>query len=194
MKKLGMALGVAAALALVLFVVVRVVLGTSIPRFQEQSRERIANLSIEYSEPSRCISCHQDYYNDWADSAHKGFDCETCHSPCQAHVDNSALIVAVDKSGALCVLCHSKSESKPSTFPQIVVADHYSDQICTVCHSPYSMAISDLPVIPHSLQGRINVCLSCHKAGLLGAPKVPARDHSAFTSQMCLLCHVGPPQ
>ena len=193
MKKLGIALGVAAALALVLFVGVRVVLGTSIPRFQEQSRERIANLSIEYSEPSRCISCHQDTYNDWADSAHKGFDCETCHIPSQAHVDNSALLVAVDKSGALCQLCHSKSESRPSTFPQIVVADHYSDQTCLTCHSPYGALFSDVPV-PHTLQGRINVCLSCHRAGLLGAPKVPARDHSVFTSQMCLLCHVGPAQ
>ena len=194
MKRVGIAVGVVAALALVLFVGVRVVLGTSIPRFQEQSRGRVASLGIEYSEPTRCISCHQDIYNDWADSAHKGFDCEACHNPSQAHVDDSALIVAVDKSGELCALCHRKLESKPSTFPQIVVEEHYSDKTCLECHSPYSSLIADLPLIPHTLQGRLNVCLSCHRAGLLGAPKVPARDHVGFTSQMCLNCHVGPTQ
>jgi len=191
MKKLGIALGVAAALVLVFFVGIKVVLGSSIPAFQEKSSKRIANLSIEYSESSRCQACHLDIYNDWLDSAHKNGDCDTCHGPSQAHVDNSALIVAVDKSGELCALCHSRLESRPSTFPQIIVEEHYSDKTCLECHSPYGSLIADLPLIPHTLQGRTNVCLSCHRAGLLGAPKVPARDHVGFTSQMCLNCHVG---
>jgi hypothetical protein len=190
MKKVAVAVGVVAVLALVFFVGVKVVLGSTIPSFQEKSTERIANLSIEYSEPSRCQDCHLDIYNDWLDSAHKTVDCDTCHGPTQAHVDNSALIVAVDKSGELCALCHSKLESKPSTFPQIVVEEHYSDKTCLDCHSPYSSLIADAPLVPHTLQGRRDVCLSCHRAGLLGAPKVP-QDHGGFTSNMCLNCHVG---
>lgn len=190
MKKLGIAVGIAAALVLVLFVGIKVVLGSSIPAFQEKSIERIANLSIEYSESSRCQDCHLDIYNDWLDSAHKTVDCDTCHGPSQAHVDNSALIVAVDKSGELCALCHKKLESKPSTFPQIVVEEHYSGTPCLDCHSPYSSLIAEAPPVPHTLQGRVDVCLSCHRAGLFRAPKVP-EDHAGHTSKMCLSCHQG---
>ncbi|MBU2008742.1 MAG: hypothetical protein KJ624_02660 [Chloroflexi bacterium] len=190
MKKLGIAVAVAAALVLVLFVGIKVVLGSSIPAFQEKSIERIANLSIEYSESSRCQACHLDIYNDWLDSAHKTADCDTCHGPSQAHVDNSSLIVPVDTSGDLCMSCHNKLESKPSTFSQIISEAHYPEKPCLDCHSPYIRPIAESPPVPHTLQGRIGVCLSCHEKGVFRAPKL-AKDHVGFTAEMCLNCHKG---
>jgi len=176
-------------LAVVLFIGIRVVLGTSIPAFQDKSTERVANLGIEYGEPTRCQSCHQDIYNDWLDSAHKNFDCESCHGPSQAHVDDSQLVVEVDKTGELCAQCHSKLESRPSDFPQIVVSEHYSDKTCLACHSPYYALIADAPLTPNDVAHKIaGTCLSCHKNGLLGAQKL-SQYHSGFTVQMCSLCH-----
>jgi hypothetical protein len=189
MKKLGIAAGVAVVVALVVFAGIEVVLRYSMPRFQDRSDQRVASLDIVYSESSRCEDCHQDIWAVWLTSAHKTVSCETCHGPQQAHVDNTEVLVPVDKTGQLCLLCHTKLESKPSTFPQIVPADHYSGQPCLSCHSPYWVTIAEAPVTPNDIPHKAALaCLSCHKAGVLGAQKLD-EYHEGATVQMCPLCH-----
>ena len=41
-----------------------------------------------------------------------------------------------------CVGCHLRNPSRPSTFPQIVVADHAGDDKCVECHNPHAPKVS----------------------------------------------------
>jgi predicted CXXCH cytochrome family protein len=59
--------------------------------------------------------------------------CESCHGPCQAHVDNYDIKTA----RIVCVRCHAVDPARSTWIRQIEPKKHYAGQRCVECHVPH---------------------------------------------------------
>ncbi|MEW6033870.1 MAG: cytochrome c3 family protein [Chloroflexota bacterium] len=203
MKHLVRAGGLLLGLLLLAFFLPRIVGTTTYlegygfyPRNDEANANEWASLPAQYAESSVCSSCHADKYGAWKESVHSTVNCEDCHSPGKAHIEEGKTLVA-DTSRELCGLCHAKVIGRPRSFPQVDIKTHGGVSICTTCHNPHNPSQSAQqdsgkptetarpPAIPHTLEGRDN-CLLCHSTG--GIKPFPG-DHDGRSLDTCSICH-----
>ncbi|MDO8749738.1 MAG: cytochrome c3 family protein [Dehalococcoidia bacterium] len=143
-----------------------------------------AGLPLTFSETALCAECHSPKYTQWSSSAHAGVSCENCHGPAVAHIEKKQPLT-VNRASSLCLTCHERLLSRPSSFPQVISTQHNPGVSCATCHNPHNPVIGQPPAIPHSLEGRAD-CLLCHGSqGLKPAPL----NHAGRTIEICQLCH-----
>lgn len=98
---------------------------------------------IRFAGQAACVECHGDIGDLRKTARHAKVSCEACHGPLATHAAGEEPLKPVHPDGAkICVGCHLKSASKPTAFPQIVVADHAGDSTCIECHNPHAPKIS----------------------------------------------------
>ncbi len=150
----------------------------------ENNAEEWASQPMQYADVQRCNDCHQDKHSTWKQSSHSTTNCETCHGPGQAHVNQGASPV-VDASRELCGLCHDRVLARPVDFPQVDLAEHGGQSACITCHNPHDPQVTKPLPIPHTLEGRTD-CLLCHN---IGGIKPFLEDHEGRSPDTCLNCH-----
>lgn len=152
--------------------------------YRTDSVQEWANRPMTFAPPAVCQYCHQDKDATWNQGRHKTVPCQTCHGPGQSHIVRGTTPV-VDTSRDLCALCHEKLISRPSTQPQVDLADHGGQAACVSCHNPHAPRLAGPPKIPHTLEGRSD-CLMCHGPG--GLKPFPS-NHAGRTKDICRSCH-----
>jgi hypothetical protein len=98
---------------------------------------------IAFAGQAACVECHSDIGDLRKTARHASVSCESCHGALATHAAGDEPLKPAHPDGTrTCVGCHLKSRSKPSTFPQIEVADHAGDARCIECHNPHAPKIS----------------------------------------------------
>ena len=128
-------------------------------------------LEVVYQTARYCMACHTPRVAQWSANSHKTVTCETCHGAAQGHPANGKLPIPKD-TVKLCTLCHEAMPGRPSTQPQIVLAQHNplatSGQQCTACHNPHApkIAAALVKVTGNAAAGKQAAasCASCHGA------------------------------
>jgi DmsE family decaheme c-type cytochrome len=130
----------------------------------------------EYADPDACGLCHKDVADAAAKRLHgailerraaeaKGHNCQTCHGPSQAHVENPIEVKTAwtpellkrNTSAVMCLNCHSNQIQAISWRK----GDHHVGGVqCWDCHS------ADRPAKAHSefiARPASSVCTECHR-------------------------------
>ncbi len=154
------------------------------PKKFVENAEEWSSLPVQYVDSSICGGCHQNKHGIWGKSKHSTLNCENCHGPGKAHVEERVSPV-VDTSREFCGLCHAKVLARPGDFPQVDLGEHGGQSACITCHNPHDPQVAMLPKIPHTLEGHTD-CLLCHNTSGL---KPYAQDHAGRPSDTCLNCH-----
>jgi len=148
----------------------------AVPPLAWSEPESGENPQAQYAEPDACGLCHRDVADEAAGRLHgailerraaeaKGQNCQTCHGPSQAHVENPIEVKTAwtpellkrNTSAKMCLNCHSNQ------IPAITwrKGDHHSGGVqCWDCHS------ADRPAKAHSefiARPNSSVCLECHR-------------------------------
>jgi hypothetical protein len=93
---------------------------------------------LVYAGEAPCLDCHVDVRDMRVGSRHARIKCEACHGPLARHATGDFEVKPrALNPRLLCLRCHTQSAGQPSTFPQIVPADHGGDGACTECHKPH---------------------------------------------------------
>ncbi|MBI2316680.1 MAG: c-type cytochrome [Betaproteobacteria bacterium] len=124
----------------------------------------IASLETVYQTPAYCKDCHSERHAQWSANSHKSVTCETCHGPAKGHPEKGKLPIPSD-TAKLCTLCHEAMPGRPSTQPQIQVAQHANGQSCNTCHNPHApkiVAAAKVSGDPAAGKQRAAACASCH--------------------------------
>ncbi len=109
--------------------------------FRAESIDENVNLPLKYGNTEDCSYCHEKEYNEVKLSSHKSVNCQVCHGPLYAHIEDPMVQKPVKNSGEkFCYLCHFKIESRPSFFPQIDKKEHFEGE-CENCHLSHSPKI-----------------------------------------------------
>jgi len=103
---------------------------------------------IKFAGQATCMACHTEQAEIRAKGRHAHVSCESCHGAqaehAQAQMDGKGgAKPARPDPRQTCVICHTKSISKPKTFPQVDPAEHAPEGPCTACHvQPHSPKIA----------------------------------------------------
>lgn len=191
MKHLIRAAGVLVAIIVIVFVLPKVVPAKTFVALQsygfyreQDNTQEWAQFPLQYADPVRCNSCHEDKHSSWISSEHKSVSCENCHGPGELHIENGSPLVVVNTSKDLCKTCHAEVIARPADFPQVDIQVHGNQTDCITCHNPHSPK-TEIPVIAHKVEG-FDDCLLCHKTG--GLKPFPI-DHKERSIDTCLNCH-----
>jgi predicted CXXCH cytochrome family protein len=94
---------------------------------------------LSFAGRQACVECHEKEAKSKTTGAHKPVGCESCHGPLAAHAaDPKAVKPELPQVPALCVRCHERLSSRPSTFPQVDAVAHAEGNSCIDCHDPHS--------------------------------------------------------
>lgn len=135
--------------------------------YRADSVPEIAAQEPAYKTARYCQSCHSERYAQWSANNHKSVTCETCHGAAQGHPEKGKLPIPTD-TVKLCTLCHEAMPGRPTTQPQIQVAQHAGGQQCKVCHNPHApkIAAAAVKVAGDVAAGKRRAadCAGCHGA------------------------------
>jgi predicted CXXCH cytochrome family protein len=140
---------------------------------------------LKASEPSLCISCHNETKQQFSKPFHHKvlegtMTCSDCHNPHGGFEQKQTkLALGADAS---CIKCHA-NKAGPFVF------EHGPLKLegCTACHAPHGAANPRLLKRPSVRQ----TCFECH-TGISDelAPGVPSRHNQAqLREQQCTVCH-----
>ena len=134
--------------------------------YRADSVPQIAAKDPVFQSAQYCQDCHDERHAQWSASNHKSVTCEICHGAAKGHPGNGKLPIPKD-TVKLCTLCHEAMPGRPSTQPQIEVAQHAGGQQCIVCHDPHSpkIAAAASKVIGDAKLGKKlaeDSCAECH--------------------------------
>lgn len=139
---------------LMTFLIVRAILFPA--SFGEFGPYRGANVeeqmdkAASFASPGACKDCHANVDAIHRENSHKSVGCQNCHAPLIVHVKDGSVVgdMPINRSPQLCLRCHRKLPSRPTTFPQIATKEHLQrneddleDGACTVCHAPHKPAM-----------------------------------------------------
>ena len=97
--------------------------------------------------PGACADCHDEQAETLSGGKHGSVSCEVCHAPLGVHVEGGEQVaeMPVDRSYALCAVCHERLAARPKGFPQVVLSDHVSEngaemseRVCLECHDAHN--------------------------------------------------------
>jgi DmsE family decaheme c-type cytochrome len=138
-----------------------------------------------------CTQCHEEVATKFKTTPHMSSSqqCEGCHGPGQAHVENAGDktkirvfkgLSSVESSGT-CMECHNKGGQKHWTGSM-----HDSRQVaCVDCHEAHPQGSVEKALLK---QPEMKLCTSCHlqkKAQLLRPGHMPLREGK----MECTTCH-----
>jgi cytochrome c553 len=127
----------------------------------------VASLQPVYMTSASCENCHDDRHPEWASSSHKSVACETCHGPGAGHPKGGKKKLPIPQDTThLCTLCHEATAGRPTTQPQIVVAEHKNGEKCVPCHDPHMPKNAAKVALTGKVeQGKVlaaRACAECH--------------------------------
>ena len=108
--------------------------------YRGNSLQDNAEQEPHYAGSTICLDCHEDIVQIKESDLHAEIACETCHGPCQAHVDDYEN-VRVDKPSSRdhCALCHALNPARnKKVITQIDPKEHNIDKACIECHNPHA--------------------------------------------------------
>jgi DmsE family decaheme c-type cytochrome len=141
-----------------------------------------------------CALCHDDIQAAFVQSGtgkapggHAKADCQSCHGPGEAHIEEGGDLEKIVRFGTLsakesssrCLACHQEQEIHFSARQGI---HHLSDVSCTDCHDPHSGAQTMLRETGAAL------CSSCHP-GVAARFGMPRSHPMAENGPGCVQCH-----
>ena len=109
--------------------------------YRGDALEELRTRPLSFAGKKACEECHPGHIATLQKGSHKGLSCETCHGPCEAHVDNQKHGDKGDKPDKKditpCMRCHEANPSRPKWHKQIILKSHYTGQKCVECHVPH---------------------------------------------------------
>lgn len=137
----------------------------------------VASREIVYAGHDICVDCHDDVVDLKNSGYHRLVACETCHGPAAAHTEDPDVgQLRLPKGRGYCPLCHEYLPSRPTGFPQIVVASHNPRKPCISCHNPHEPSPPEVP----------EECEACH------ATIARTKSLSVHVYVPCVRCHDAP--
>ena len=100
----------------------------------------------KYKDSAYCNECHDDKVKSWETSAHAIIPCENCHGAAFDHPDRPEKL-AIDRTRALCLRCHSKlymPSSGRNKIPGVDPEQHNAGTACVDCHNPHHPGLEDM--------------------------------------------------
>ncbi|NIM58018.1 MAG: hypothetical protein GTO16_03615 [Candidatus Aminicenantes bacterium] len=145
--------------------------------FRAAAIDELVSQEIQYSEHEMCFECHDDVVKAKNMSYHRGVECEVCHGPAAAHIeDPEGNQLPAPRERGYCPLCHEYLPSRPTGFPQIVSESHNPFRACVSCHDAHD---PKPPTVPKE-------CEACHAE----IARTKALSHHVYIS--CIRCHKTP--
>lgn len=145
--------------------------------YRPSAVDSIMALPIHYAGHKACVDCHDDIDAKKKESFHKGVNCESCHGPCEEHIQSSGDVKPfIPRGRDYCILCHEYNPARPTGFPQIDPITHNSMQACITCHNPHAPDPKRTP----------GDCSACH------ASIARTKALSPHAPLACTDCHVTP--
>lgn len=114
--------------------------------YREGNLEDWKKVSVKYQGKDYCKACHQDKVDAIGMTPHAIIECENCHGPAMEHPSDPPKL-AVDKSRAQCLRCHSWLPYPTSGRAKIRGIDpdkHNPDVECVMCHNPHKPSLEGL--------------------------------------------------
>jgi hypothetical protein len=147
---------------------------------------RLAMLNMSYISPSKCVGCHDDKVNAWAQTGHATLVWSDI-------ADTNGI---VQSSSLSCLRCHTTGYGQPGGFVTNTTTPQFTNVSCEACHGPagahysaggtliYRPVPTDLP----------ELCGTCHNGTRHGdytewAVSLHATNY--HTSYSCGYCHSG---
>jgi len=153
----------------------------------EQQRE------TRYAGQAACEECHDDVSAVHAKDVHASVQCETCHGPGAAHIEDPDIPMKPANRKDDCLVCHRRLDARPGSFPQIVWTEHFkfvgvtdTNIACVSCHSGHEPLFTDHDLRKARLHPLIQDCADCHIGRTNEHLKQPA-DHPRIFH--CTDCH-----
>jgi hypothetical protein len=145
-----------------------------------------------------CTKCHVKEARQRAKDAHGSVPCTTCHGPGDDHAQrgtaDSSHVMRVKDSRTLCLSCHLELPARPSSFPQINIADHFklvgvaeAETPCTACHDPHEPLFMDRDLPSARLHPIVHRCRDCHQGSARDASTPRPPEHPQIFD--CGYCH-----
>lgn len=101
--------------------------------------EANASRPLHYAGRETCIQCHSDVQEKRRGGKHAGIGCEACHGALASHAEGRMPgKPTLPDPRAVCLRCHEAQSARPSTFPQVVSAEHAPEGACTSCHAAHN--------------------------------------------------------
>ncbi len=94
------------------------------------------DLTPVYAGKVACGVRHPEQLKLIAEGSHKSLSCEACHGPMSPEHLKDPNSKLEKPTTQVCLRCHEANPSRPATFKQITVKDHY-EGVCTECHIPH---------------------------------------------------------
>jgi len=104
------------------------------------------SLTPRYQGNGYCADCHGEQIGRLASGSHLGFPCENCHSAAGEHPAQPEKL-AIDRSRALCLRCHSRlfmPSSGRNNIPGIDPERHNGNSDCVDCHNPHKPNLEEM--------------------------------------------------
>ena len=108
-------------------------------------------VKVKYQGKEYCSGCHADKVESIDKTPHAIIQCENCHGPANDaendHPSKERPKLAIDKSRAQCLRCHSKLPYPTSQRASIRGIDpdkHNPDIECVMCHNPHKPSLEGL--------------------------------------------------
>jgi hypothetical protein len=103
------------------------------------------NLPNVFAGRAACEECHTDVAETKAKGKHARPACEACHGALALHAADSSIKPTRPDGRALCLRCHAALVGRPSSFPQVDVAEHAPKGSCTECHAAHDPGLGGTP-------------------------------------------------
>ncbi len=151
-----------------------------------------------FQDVKTCSKCHVEQARLRDKDAHGSVSCATCHGAGAQHAlrgtAESSQPMRVANSRELCLSCHLELPARPSSFPQIDVANHFKlvgverpDTPCTACHDPHEPLFMDRALPAARLHPIVHRCRDCHQGSARDASTPRPPDHPQIFD--CGYCH-----
>ena len=109
------------------------------------------SVKVKYQGKEYCSGCHADKVQAIDKTPHAIIQCENCHGPAHdaasEHPSEQRPKLAIDKTRAQCLRCHSKLSYPTSGRANIRGIDpdqHNPDIECVMCHNPHKPGLEGL--------------------------------------------------
>jgi len=105
--------------------------------YRAGATEERRQLPTVFAGRAACEECHTDVAETNAKGKHARPACEACHGALAVHAADPSVKPTRPDGRALCLRCHTELVGRPSSFPQIDVAEHAPKGACTECHAAH---------------------------------------------------------
>jgi hypothetical protein len=95
-----------------------------------------AALTPIFAGKTACGKRYAEVFATLEKGGHKTLSCEACHGPMSPEQLANPEAKPAKPAAGLCLRCHEANPTRPATFKQILVKDHFEGE-CIECHLPH---------------------------------------------------------